>query len=69
MISAKLDVADLKDPEKLDKFLQRFATMYDAVNGQVAVSAPVLTLFGNSGQSAGMGVDLLMSLQKIKTGL
>jgi Protein of unknown function (DUF1217). len=69
MIEAKLNIEDFKDPEKLDKFLQRFAAAYDATNMPLAVSAPVLTLFGNSAQTAGMGVDLLMSLQKIKTGL
>jgi Protein of unknown function (DUF1217). len=69
MISAKINFEDFKDPEKLDKFLQRYAAVYDSVNTPLTVSAPVLTLFGNSGQTAGMGVDLLMSLQKIKTGL
>lgn len=61
LISSKLDIADLKEPEKLNKFIVRFTAQWQAVNGNAAQSAPFvglsrspLTTFDNS---------LLLSLQ------
>jgi hypothetical protein len=63
-IATKLDVADLKDPAKLDKFIVRFAAQWQAANSTAAQSAPrvglsqsLLTTFDNS---------LLLSLQVLK---
>lgn len=63
-IGTRLDVAHLKDPAKLDKFIVRFAAQWQAANGNAAQSAPrvglsqsLLTTFDNS---------LLLSLQVLK---
>ncbi|QFU17657.1 DUF1217 domain-containing protein [Microvirga thermotolerans] len=64
MIEHKLDIDSLSDPEKVKRFLQRFTTMWDAKNN--AASSPVLTLFTGSSASAGMNVEMLMSLQRVK---
>jgi hypothetical protein len=63
LIEAKLKVSDLQDPAKLDRFLQRFASLYDASNGTWADSTPTV-LFGQA--SFGLSADLLMSLQSIR---
>ena len=61
MIDQKLKIADLKDPAKLSRFLERFAVSYDA--GNSAASAPSVVLGGGS---IGLNSDLLMSIQKIR---
>lgn len=46
MITKRLDVADFQDPKKVDKFLARFAAMYDVANAATPGSSPALTLLG-----------------------
>jgi hypothetical protein len=65
IIDKKLDVADLKDPEKLEKFLTRFAVLWDIENPQTDTSSsPVVNLF-NTTSSAAMSVDLLQQMQNL----
>lgn len=61
LINQKLNVADLKDPTKLSRLMQRFAVSYDATNS--SASAPNILLGGNS---VGLNSDLLMSIQKLR---
>ena len=42
-VDARLDIADLKDPAKLDRLISRFAAAWDA--SQSAPADPVLALF------------------------
>lgn len=65
LIETKLDLASFKDPAKLEKFLQRFTAIWDAQNN--AATAPVLSLFTDS-PSAGLDANLLLSLQRIRSG-
>lgn len=67
IIRAQLDVADLSDPEKLDKFLSRFSTLWDIQNPR-ASSAQLPNLFLGSNQGFGIGSDLLQSLQGLRIG-
>jgi hypothetical protein len=69
IISARLDVADLKDPDKLASFLRRFASLWELDNPSSS--------FGADGQTAvlfsqplelGIGGDLLASLQNLRLG-
>ncbi len=66
MISARLDVADLKDPEKLEQFLARFTSLWELENGQASAASPAILL----GQplSFGLSANLLASLQNLKLG-
>lgn len=63
-IDSKLKVADLQNPKKVTALLQRFTTMYDLASGS---SAPVLDFTGQTSQQ-GVGLDLVMSLQNLRTG-
>lgn len=65
LINSKLNVADLQDPTKLNRFLQRFAASYDAQNSTPQISAANV-LFGGGGGTIGLNSDLLMSLQKLR---
>ena len=62
-----MNVADLQDPTKLNKFLQRFAVAYDAANGTPRQSPTASVLMGGSG-TIGLNSDLLMSIQNITLG-
>lgn len=63
-IAAKLDVRDLKDPKKLQAFLDRFTARSDA-EGFDATAAPSVQL-ASSPQQIGLSADLLLSLQSIR---
>jgi hypothetical protein len=67
MIESKLKIADLQDPAKLQKFLNRFTTNWDMQNSSSTVSASNPILIGAQG-SAGLNIDILSSLQNIKFG-
>lgn len=66
-IGKRLDIADLKDPKKLDQLLNRFTSLYELENPSFA-SAGNLTvqLFQSSGVS--ISADLLASIQKLRLG-
>jgi len=65
-VSQKIDVADLSDPEKVNKLIVRFAAAWDAEN--VTTSDPILALFNNTGQNATVDFDLLYALTALKHG-
>jgi hypothetical protein len=66
MISSKLDIDDLKDPDKVARFLNRFASLWDLGQGS-STSAPPALLFAQP-LELGIGSDLLSSLQNLKLG-
>jgi hypothetical protein len=63
-IASKLDIADLNDPEKLTKFLERFANMWDLSTTNVN-SDPSLQLF-QINSPTGISVDTLTSIQNLQ---
>lgn len=66
-IEKHLNIKDLQDPKKVDKLIQRFSAMYDMNNVSAATAAPVLTLFSEPAE-AGVSVDLMMSISKLRLG-
>ncbi|MDB5643236.1 MAG: flagellar biosynthesis protein FlgF [Hyphomicrobiales bacterium] len=66
LINQKMNVADLQDPAKLTKFLQRFTVAYDAANGTPGVSAANVMLGGGGSGTIGLNSDLLMSIQRMR---
>jgi hypothetical protein len=66
MISSKLDIEDLKEPAKLDKFLERFVALWELENPTSSPSAGIIQLVNP--QSNGIGMDLLQQIQNIRNG-
>ncbi len=64
LIASKLDVADLKDPAKLTKFLERFANLWDLSTSTVSQD-PSLQLF-QPNTLAGISIDTLTSIQNLQ---
>ena len=66
LISKKLDIEDLKEPEKLDKFLERFAALWEIDNPTSAPSSGIVQLV--QGTTDGIGMDLLQQIQNVRNG-
>lgn len=66
MITDRLDLSDLADPAKLDKFLNRFTTMWEMDHPAAAPITPNLLI----GQplTIGIGLNLLTALQNLRPG-
>jgi len=63
LIEQRMKIADLKNPEKVQKLLQRFTAVWDA-NTSVATGSVDQISGGFAG--GGMSLDLLYSLQKLR---
>jgi hypothetical protein len=68
MISARLDIEDFKDPDKLDKFLARFAGMWELQNGSTSTGVDPSSVLFSQPLELGIGADLLASLQNLRLG-
>jgi hypothetical protein len=66
LIAKRLDVADLKDPVKLKKFLNRFASLWELENPSSAPTTPAV-LFAQPVEF-GIGLGILNSLQALQRG-
>jgi hypothetical protein len=66
LISDKLDVADFKDPAKLNKFISRFLARYDLDNP--TVSSNTVNLISPPSSGVSIGTDLLMAIQSMRHG-
>lgn len=64
-ISAKLNLKDLQDPAKVQKFIQKFAVLYDIGNSSSQQQAPAVQLISGSASGTEMSTDLWMSLQTL----
>jgi hypothetical protein len=47
MITKKLDLADLQDPDKLKKFLARFSALYDINHTDITQTNPAIAILGS----------------------
>ncbi len=66
MLIERIDLADFRDPAKLDKFITRFAALYDLNNGgSSAGSAASIILGGQSSGSIGTSISLLTQMQRL----
>jgi hypothetical protein len=66
LISERLDVEDLKDPQKLAEFLKRFTSLWEISHPALGPAGPSVAVGGPI--QAGIGGDLLASLQNLKLG-
>ena len=64
-INRVIDIKDLHDPEKLEKLLARFTSLYDLENN-TDVSPAALVLSGSGG--GGISADTLLSLTQLRIG-
>ncbi len=68
MFEKRLDVADLKDPQKLEKFIARFTTMWEMKNGTSSSASALTAPLISATMPVGISTDVLASLQLLKLG-
>lgn len=66
--NSKLNIADFKDPEKLDKFIQRFTINWEMTQVQSSASSPANALLVGSSGGIGISANILASIQNLKLG-
>ncbi|MFN3744327.1 MAG: DUF1217 domain-containing protein [Hyphomicrobiaceae bacterium] len=64
LISKKLDIEDLKEPAKLDKFIERFTALWEIEHPSTPSISGVIQLFTDT--ESLVSVDLLTQMQKIR---
>lgn len=64
LIENRMDLDKLKDPKELEKFLTRFATMWEIENPSRGASSPVLQLFQPT--EYGISPDTMMALAQLR---
>jgi hypothetical protein len=67
MLEKRLTMADFKDPAKVEKFLARYAALYDIDNPQSQQSITSMLLSGDT--SSVFGQDMLTSINSLKLNL
>jgi hypothetical protein len=65
MFEQKLDIADFKDPDKLNTFLTRFTSLWEINNPTSTVQTSISVLYSQP-TTAGISTDLMMAMQKLK---
>lgn len=68
LLEDRFDIEKFKDPEELDKFLQRFSLMYDIKNGAPGAVSNTLTLFGIDPTLDGGGGNGVVSIDPSTLG-
>jgi hypothetical protein len=63
---SRLDIEDFKDPEKLGRFLTRFAAMWEVNNPSSAALSPTAILFGQPPEF-GISGDILLTIARMKS--
>jgi hypothetical protein len=66
MINAKLDIADLQDPDKVNTLLQRFTNMWEIANPSQPAAVPSIII--GQGSTATITANLLTTLQNLRLG-
>jgi Protein of unknown function (DUF1217) len=64
-LSKRIDIKDFSDPEKLSKFISRFAVLWDVENAPQDQSSGPGLLF-NQSAAQGLSGNLIMALQKLQ---
>jgi hypothetical protein len=67
MITSQLNIADLQNPAKLQKFIERFTATYDSTNTAAAPTTALTSLFDTS-NTVGINSTVLLSLANLKLG-
>ena len=67
MIEQRIDLEEFQDPEKLEKFLGRFTSMWELQNPTATASTSIAALFSQPVEY-GISADLMMTLQGLKLG-
>lgn len=68
MYAKRIDVADFKDPKKLEKFISRFTNMWELNNAASSLSSSLAVPSITGASPVGISVGVLATLQTLKLG-
>jgi hypothetical protein len=68
MYSKRINVADFKDPKKLDSFITRFTSMWELNNGGASKAVAQTVSLVSAKLPVGISTDVLATLQLLKLG-
>jgi hypothetical protein len=68
LVSSRLDIEDLKDPEKLDQLLTRFTSLWEAQRQPDFSTSSGASILIGQGAIFGISGDLLASIQNLRIG-
>lgn len=66
LMEKRLDIADLKDPEKLQKFLTRFTSLWEIANPSAGSAMPSVSVLFPQPTSIGVSTDMLFAIQSLR---
>jgi hypothetical protein len=66
LISKRLDIADLENPQRLDKLLTRFTALWD-IEKPVSADSPIVDLMAGD-TTAAISPEILIQLQNLRKG-
>lgn len=65
MIKERLDLEELKDPEKLEEFLKRFTTLWEIDNPSFSPQSSIAALFSQPAEF-GISTDILLTIAQMR---
>lgn len=65
MFKDRIDIADFKDPEKVEEFLKRFTTMWEIENPSYTPNSSIAALFAQPAEF-GISTDMLLTIAQMR---
>lgn len=65
MFKDRIDIEDFQDPEKVDEFLQRFATLWEINNPSYTQNTSIAALFSQPAEF-GISTDMLLTIAQMR---
>ncbi|TCD16727.1 DUF1217 domain-containing protein [Oricola cellulosilytica] len=66
MMKDRIDLEEFSDPAALEKFLERFTTLWEVNNGSATAQSSGIGLLYNQGATFGISQDLMLQIQQLK---
>lgn len=66
LMEKRLDLEELKDPEKLQKFLTRFTSLWEIANPSAGSAATSISVLFTQPTSIGVSMDTLFAIQSLR---
>ena len=63
LVGRKINIADLRDPVKVQQIMTRFAAMSDAITGDASASSPALTVLTSYSSGSSISDKVVQSIQ------
>lgn len=66
LFASKIDIEDFQDPEKLEKFMQRFTSLWEISNPSAGSSGPSISVLFGQPTEYGISTNTLFAIQALR---